>query len=129
MGGTSGQEALLGAFSRVRLIASLAKIDAAVALAKSILEKEGSIVVFTYFVNVAKKVHKKLQESGWSGELLVGETPADKRQVSFEFQVENLPLHSTHFFTGNGGQVSSRNIIVFHFDFWCWGCRNYIDCS
>ena len=97
-----GQEALLGAFSRVRLIASLAKVDAAVALAKSILGKEGSIVVFTYFVNVAKQVHKKLYESGWSGELLVGETPADKRQVRLNFQVEYLSVQSTQFFAVNG---------------------------
>jgi SNF2 family DNA or RNA helicase len=81
MGSTVGQEALLGSFSRLRLVASLAKVDATVALAKSILEKEGSIVIFTYFVKVAKQVYKKLNELGWSGEFLAGETPVEKRQV------------------------------------------------
>ena len=37
MGDTVGQDALLGAFGRVQLISSLAKVDAAAALAKSIL--------------------------------------------------------------------------------------------
>lgn len=47
-------EAILGAFARVRQVAAYAKIDATVSLAKSILEKEPSIVIFTYFVQVAK---------------------------------------------------------------------------
>ena len=81
-------EAVLGAFTKVRIISSHAKVDASVALAKFILEKEGSVVIFTCFVTIAKEVHKKLFESGWSGELLTGETLASKRQDLIEnFQV------------------------------------------
>lgn len=84
----SGNEAILGAFARVRLIASLAKIDATVALAKKILKEESSLVIFTHFVQVAKDVRRKLDEYGWQGELLVGETPAKNRQEMVDrFQV------------------------------------------
>jgi SNF2 family DNA or RNA helicase len=81
-------EAILGAFMRLRQVASYSKIDATVALANSILEKEPSIVIFTNFVKVAKEVHSKLGESGWTGELLTGETPQKKRQGMVDnFQV------------------------------------------
>lgn len=84
----SRNDAILGAFARVRLIASLAKIDATVALAKSILIRESSLVIFTHFVRVAKEVKKKLEESGWKGELLTGETLAKNRQSMVDrFQV------------------------------------------
>jgi superfamily II DNA or RNA helicase len=73
-------DAILGAFTRVRQISSFSKIDATVSLARSILEKEPAIVIFTCFVDVAKSVHQKLVECGWSGELLTGQTPGHKRQ-------------------------------------------------
>lgn len=73
-------DAVLGAFTRVRQISSFSKIDATVALARSILENEPAVVIFTCFVDVAKSVHQKLDECGWSGELLTGQTPGNKRQ-------------------------------------------------
>lgn len=73
-------DAILSAFGRVRQIAANAKVDAAVTLAQSILEEESSIVIFTYFVNVAKEVQKKLEMIGWKCELLTGETPSKIRQ-------------------------------------------------
>lgn len=91
-----GNEAILGAFSRVRLIAALAKIDATVSLAKNILQKESSVVIFSYFVDVAKQVHKKLNDSGWTGELLVGESLSKDRQAMVDrFQVNNFSQNST----------------------------------
>jgi SNF2 family DNA or RNA helicase len=81
-------EAVLGAFQIVRLIASRAKVDATVSIARSILETESSIVIFTYFVEVAKEVHKKLRDIGWNGEVLAGDVPAAKRQTMVDnFQV------------------------------------------
>jgi len=74
-------EKLLGAFNRVRVVASEAKVGATVHLAQSILEKEPSIVIFSNFVAVAKEVHRKLEDSGWNGEILTGETPPKKRQL------------------------------------------------
>ena len=59
-------EALLGLLQKVRFAASIAKVDAAVALALEILEKQPAIVIFTSFVNVAKDLHRKLEESGWT---------------------------------------------------------------
>jgi superfamily II DNA or RNA helicase len=74
------KDALLGAVQKVRMVGSLAKVEATVELAKSILENEPSIVIFTSFVEVAKQIRTQLTESGWKGELLSGETAAAKRQ-------------------------------------------------
>jgi SNF2 family DNA or RNA helicase len=65
---------------RVRIICSHAKIEAAVDLARSILNKEPALVIFSSFTQVAKQVHEKLSSSGWPSELLTGETPQKKRQ-------------------------------------------------
>ena len=76
----SSKDKLLGAFNRVRLVASEAKIGATVRLAQAILEKEPAVVIFTNFVAVAKEVHRQLDQSGWTGHVLTGETPPKKRQ-------------------------------------------------
>lgn len=76
----SNQDAILGAVQSLRVVDSLAKVDAAVEVAKKVLEKEEAIVIFTSFQRVAGLVHQKLREAGWDGELLTGETPAAKRQ-------------------------------------------------
>lgn len=73
-------DAILGAVQKVRMVGSLAKVDATVQLAKQILERESSIVIFSSFVQVCKQMTQKLQDSGWPCELLTGETPAKKRQ-------------------------------------------------
>lgn len=83
-----GQDAVLGAISRLRKVCSDAKVDATVALAKQILEVEPSIVLFSYFTQVAKSLHQNLAESGWKGELLTGDTPPKDRQGMVDnFQV------------------------------------------
>jgi len=97
-------EAVLGAFQIVRLIASRAKIDATVSMARSILEAESSIVIFTFFVEVAKEVHKKLRDAGWNGEVLVGEVPAAKRQTMVDnFQNGVSPVFIATFGAGGVG--------------------------
>ncbi len=79
---------ILGAVQRVRMVASLAKIDATVGLAQEILQNEAAVVIFTSFQKVAGSVHQKLKDSGWHGELLTGESPAAKRQGMVDnFQV------------------------------------------
>ena len=78
--GDDSRDRLLGAFNRVRLIASEAKIGGTVRIAQAVLEKEPAVVIFTNFVAVAKEVHRKLEESGWNGHVLTGETPPKKRQ-------------------------------------------------
>lgn len=85
-----GGEAVLGAFQRLRVTCSFAKVGATVELAKSILEKEPSLVIFSCFAQVVKAVHEQLTNSGWAGELLTGETPQKKRQGMVDrFQVSN----------------------------------------
>ena len=65
---------VLGPFNRVRTVAAFAKVDATVSLTKSLLENEPAIVIFTTFVDIAKDVHQKLTASGWSSEILTGES-------------------------------------------------------
>ena len=81
--GTSGRngEDILTPFNRLRQLSSVAKIDAAVSMANTILNEESSIVVFTCFVDIAKQIHQKLECMDWAGELLTGETPPKKRQL------------------------------------------------
>ena len=133
----SSNEAILGAFSNVRLIASLAKVDATVALAKDVLNKESSLVIFTFFVDVAKKVRQKLKESGWHGELLSGETAAKDRQsmvdrfqvcwgISFHrFAINPLTVIASMFTTIKIGW----SISCVCNDIWSWRCWNNFDSS
>lgn len=74
------QDAILGAVQNLRMVDSLAKVEATVQTCLRVLEKEPAVVVFTSFQQVAKLVHQKLSEAGWPGELLTGETPPKKRQ-------------------------------------------------
>lgn len=88
--GKDNSDAVLGAVQKVRLVGSLAKIDATVATALDTLKREPAIVIFTSFVEVAKTVHKQLAEAGWHGELLTGETPPAKRQKMVDNFQEGL---------------------------------------
>ncbi len=84
-------------------------------LAKSILEEEPSLVIFTYFVSVAKEVHRKLQNVGWAGELLAGETPSSKRQAMVDnFQDGISPVFIATFGAGGVGitLTAARTIIL-----------------
>lgn len=73
-------EAVLGAVQRLRVVCAHAKVQATVELARSVLNKESAVVIFTYFAQVAKNVHAQLKSSGWPCSLLTGETPQNKRQ-------------------------------------------------
>jgi SNF2 family DNA or RNA helicase len=73
-------EAILGAVQRLRVICAFAKVEATVELARTILNNEPAVVIFSSFAQVAKDVHTKLSASGWPSELLTGDTPQKKRQ-------------------------------------------------
>jgi hypothetical protein len=64
-----GNEAVLGAVQRLRVVCSNAKIGATVEAAKKILEVEPAVVIFSCFAQVAKNVHQQLFDSGWEGKL------------------------------------------------------------
>jgi SNF2 family DNA or RNA helicase len=99
-----GNDAVLGATQRLRMVSSLAKTDAAIELSLAVLNQEAAIVVFTSFVEVAKTIHKKLMESGWNAELLTGETPAKKRQDMVDnFQKGLSPVFVSTFGAGGVG--------------------------
>lgn len=88
-------EAILGAFQRLRVTCSFAKVGATVELARNILVDEPALVIFTNFAQVAKSVYNQLNDSGWNGELLTGETPQKKRQGMVDrFQVSGVCLVS-----------------------------------
>merc|ERR1712194_924186 len=97
-------EVLLRLVGKVRFVSSIAKVDATVALAMTILEKEPAVVIFTHFVEVAKRVHNKLIESGWNGEILTGETPGNKRAKKVNnFQEGLSPVFTCTFGVGGVG--------------------------
>jgi SNF2 family DNA or RNA helicase len=73
-------EAVLGAVQRLRVVCAFAKVEATVKLARTLLNKEPAIVIFTSFAQVAKHVHDDLLSSGWPCVLFTGETPQKKRQ-------------------------------------------------
>jgi SNF2 family DNA or RNA helicase len=99
-----GGELVLTAVQRVRQIGSFAKVEATVALAKEVLEKEPAVVIFTSFAQVAKQVHSILAQSGWEGELLTGETPQKKRQGMVDnFQAGLSPVFVCTFGAGGVG--------------------------
>lgn len=81
IGGNRDSEDILTPFNKLRQISSFAKVDVAVSMANTILAEESSIVIFTSFVEVAKQIHRKLEDMDWAGELLTGETVAKKRQA------------------------------------------------
>ena len=100
----NGNEAVLGAVQKLRIVGSLAKIDGTVQLAKKVLNDEPAVVIFTSFVAVAKAVHQQLVESGWTGELLTGDTPANKRQGMVDnFQNGLSPVFVCTFGAGGVG--------------------------
>ena len=111
----SNGEAFLGAVQRLRVTCSYAKIDATVEVAKSLLETEPAVVIFTNFAQVAKQIHQKLKESGWKGELLTGETPKAKRQAMVDnFQEGLSPVFVCTFGAGGVGiTLTAANTIIF----------------
>ena len=111
----NGSDALLGSFTRARLVSSVAKVNAAVELVKSILEEEPAIVIFTSFVDVAKSIHSNLANAGWPGELLTGETQPKKRQQMVDnFQEGLSPVFVCTFGAGGVGLTltAARTIIL-----------------
>ena len=98
------QEAILGAVQNMRLVDSFAKVAATVEVAREVLRKEPAVVIFTSFVDVATMVHEKLNEYGWTGELLTGKTPANKRQKMVDnFQEGLSPVFCCTFGAGGVG--------------------------
>ena len=103
--------ALLGSTQDLRVICAFAKIRATVELAKDILSKEPSVVIFTNFAKAAQAIHKQLAEAEWDGALLTGDTPANRRQELVDgFQVRCMydfvlrlfracSVSCSHFFT------------------------------
>lgn len=105
---TSGRGAddnkILGAVQRVRMVGSLAKVEAAVEQAKQILVEEPAVVIFTSFQEVAKQVHQQLADAGWAGEILTGDTPQKKRQAMVDsFQKGLSPVFCSTFGAGGVG--------------------------
>ena len=103
-GNGGGEDAILGAIQRVRLVSALAKTDAAVQLARKVLTTEPAVVVFCSFVDACKAIHGQLAAAGWAGELLTGETPPKKRQDMVDrFQNGLSPVFVCTFGAGGVG--------------------------
>lgn len=102
---------ILAPFNALRLINSHAKVDGVVALANQIVSEESSLVIFTAFVEVAKQVYQKLYDMGWNGEILTGETVANKRQA----MVENFQEGISPVFVCTFGKNYLVNWFICHF--------------
>lgn len=109
-----GDDAILGAFARLRQVAAFAKVDATVSLTEQVLEEESSVVIFTYFVDAAKQIQKKLKAAGWESELLEGSTPSAKRQSFVDrFQKGITPVFiGTYGSAGVGITLTAARTII-----------------
>lgn len=88
---TSSDAEALVQLGYLRRAGSIAKVEAASALASEILEQGESVVVFTEFLESAQSLHKAL-----GGELLTGETPQKDRQTI----VDRFQEGESHVFVG-----------------------------
>jgi SNF2 family DNA or RNA helicase len=113
--GAVQNDAILGAVQKLRMVGSLAKVEATVEQAKGILQDEAAVVVFTSFQQVAKNVYHQLREAGWEGELLTGETPAKKRQSMVDrFQQGISPVFCCTFGAGGVGlTLTAAHTVIF----------------
>ena len=101
---SGADERLLGAVEKVRMVGSLAKVEACVEHAKKILLKEPAVVIFASFQEVVKEIHRQLAEAGWKGELLTGATQQNKRQAMVDnFQRGLSPVFCCTFGAGGVG--------------------------
>ena len=73
------QGELLVMLGHLRRAGSLAKTESALALLEELLEQQQQVVVFTAFVDSAKRIVEALQAQGIQADLLIGETPKQAR--------------------------------------------------
>jgi len=111
--GDTKNDVILGAVQKVRMVGSLAKVDATIALAKQRLQTQSAIVIFSSFVQVCKQISSSLQEAGWKCELLTGETPPSKRQAMVDnFQNGISPVFCCTFGAGGVGLTLTASSTV-----------------
>ena len=113
--GGGGGNALLAALTRIRLVCSKNKIDAAVKIALDVLSREDSVVVFSAHVNVAYAIAAKIKDAGYESGVLTGETKADDRQKLVDaFQMKLVACFCGTFGAGGVGitLTAARTIIL-----------------
>jgi Helicase conserved C-terminal domain len=101
----NANKAALGAIASLRVVTSLAKVDATVAMVVDFLIQHEPVVVFTSFVEVATLVHSKLKnEHRYKGALFTGDTPEDERMsMVADFQSGRLKFFVGTFGAGGVG--------------------------
>eukprot|EP00579_Thalassiosira_antarctica_P001953 CAMPEP_0201875244 /NCGR_PEP_ID=MMETSP0902-20130614/7268_1 /ASSEMBLY_ACC=CAM_ASM_000551 /TAXON_ID=420261 /ORGANISM="Thalassiosira antarctica, Strain CCMP982" /LENGTH=1151 /DNA_ID=CAMNT_0048402259 /DNA_START=179 /DNA_END=3634 /DNA_ORIENTATION=+ len=103
-GGGGENDSILTPLHKLRQVSAIAKVDAIVLLANSILVEESSIVIFSSFVGVCKEIYEKLGDMDWGGELLTGQTPKQKRQAKVDrFQSGLSPVFVCTYGAGGVG--------------------------
>jgi SNF2 family DNA or RNA helicase len=116
---TSDSTEVLAASQKVRRIAADAKVAGTVDLAKNLLEEKGepAVVIFTNFVEVARKVHDQLEACGFGVALLTGDVPAAKRQTLVdEFQSGARQVFVATYGTGGVGLTLTASRVVILLD-------------
>ena len=97
-------EEVLNVLHRLRQISSSSKVDAVVQLSNSICVEESSIVIFTFYVKVAKEIQERLSDMEWNVELLTGEVNQCRRQEMVDrFQSGLSPVFICTYGAGSVG--------------------------
>eukprot|EP00977_Amphora_coffeiformis_P001275 scaffold261_cov170-Amphora_coffeaeformis.AAC.23 len=112
---SGSDDRILAAVEKLRMVGSLAKVEACVEHAKKILLKEPAVVIFASFQEVVKEIHRQLAEAGWKGELLTGATPQNKRQTAVDnFQQGLSPVFCCTFGAGGVGLtlIAAHSVIL-----------------
>jgi SNF2 family DNA or RNA helicase len=104
-GEVSEESEALVRFGFMRQASSVAKVQSAVDIAEEILEQNGSVVIFTAFLESARRIAATFPGSC----LLIGETPQDERQQLVDrFQAGQSRVFVTTFGAGGVGITLTR---------------------
>lgn len=102
---TSGEVDALARFTFLRMASSAAKVQSAVAIAEEILEQGGQVVLFTSYLDAARRLAAAFPRSS----LLIGETPPEERQgLVDDFQAGRSRVFVTTFGAGGVGITLTR---------------------
>ena len=101
---SGSDDRILAAVEKLRMVGSLARVEACVEHAKKILLNEPAVVIFASFQEVVKEIHRQLGEAGWKGEILTGATAQNKRQAAVDnFQQGLSPVFCCTYGAGGVG--------------------------
>lgn len=99
----------LAAFTKLRQLSSLYKVDAAISLAQNYLTAGQKVVLLTQFRETARRLHQSL-----GGVILTGSTPQNQRHILInKFQSDSVPIFiGTIEAAGVGLNLTAASVII-----------------